>query len=135
MSQKIFVNLPVKDLKRSIEFFSRFGYNFNQQFADETATCMVISDHIYVMLLTEEKFKQIMPKDIVDSDKSTVVITCLSAESKDQVNEIVEKAIKAGATKVRDPEDFGFMFHRSFNDIDGHIWNYMWMDEKHVKAQ
>lgn len=135
MSQKIFVNLPVKDLKRSIEFFTKLGYKFNPQFTDETAACMVISDHIFVMLLTEAKFKQFTPKEIADAVRTTEVLTCLSSESKEAVNELVDKALAAGATETRDAQDYGFMFGRSFNDLDGHIWEIMWMDENAVEEQ
>ncbi|CAN5509075.1 VOC family protein [soil metagenome] len=128
MSTKIFVNLPVKDLSRSMDFFKKLGYTFNPQFTDETAACMVISEDIFAMLLTEAKFKIFTPKDIADSTKSTEVITCLSAESKDNVNEIVDKALQAGGTETRESQDYGFMFGRSFNDLDGHIWEIMWMD-------
>ncbi len=134
MSTKIFVNLAVKDLKRSMEFFKAIGYSFNTQFTDDTAACMVISDDIYVMLLTEDKFRQFTPKQITDAAKSTEVLTCISAESRDKVNELVDKAIKAGATETREPQDYGFMFGRSFNDLDGHIWEIMWMDEKQIQG-
>ncbi len=133
MSTKIFVNLAVKDLNRSMDFFKSLGYSFNTQFTDDTAACMVISEDIYAMLLTEDKFKQFTPKQIADATKSTEVLTCLSAESKDKVNELVDKAIKAGATETREPQDYGFMFGRSFNDLDGHIWEIMWMDEANIK--
>ncbi len=133
MSTKIFVNLAVKDLNKSVEFFKKLGYSFNQQFTDETASCMVISDDIYAMLLTEPKFKQFTPKEISDATKTTEVITCLSAESKDAVNELVDKALAAGGTETRPPQDYGFMFGRSFNDLDGHIWEIMWMDESAVQ--
>lgn len=133
MSTKIFVNLAVKDLNRSMDFFKSLGYSFNTQFTDDTAACMVISEDIYAMLLTEDKFKQFTPKQIADATKSTEVLTCLSAESKDKVNELVDKAIKAGATETREPQDYGFMFGRSFNDLDGHIWEIMWMDESQIR--
>ena len=132
MSTKIFVNLPVKDLNRSIDFFTKLGYSFNPQFTDETATCMVITEDIYVMLLTEAKFKEFTPKEVADASKTTEVLTCLSAESKDAVNKLVDKALAAGATETRDPQDYGFMFGRSFNDLDGHIWDIMWMDQSAV---
>ncbi len=125
MSTKIFVNLAVKDLNRSMEFFKAIGYSFNTQFTDETAACMVISDDIYAMLLTEDKFKQFTPKAVADATKTTEVMTCLSADSKEKVNELVDKAIKAGATELKEPQDHGFMFYRSFNDPDGHIWEIM----------
>lgn len=128
MATKIFVNLPVKDLKKSIEFFTKLGYTFNQQFTDETATCMIISEDIYAMLLTHEKFQSFTKKQIADTTKTTEVLTCLSADSKEQVNELVDKAVKAGGTETKEPQDHGFMFYRSFDDLDGHTWEIMWMD-------
>ncbi|MEO8512528.1 MAG: VOC family protein [Ignavibacteria bacterium] len=133
MSTKIFVNLAVKDLNRSMDFFKAIGYSFNLQFTDETAACMVITDDIYAMLITESKFKEFTPKKIADATTSTEVLTCLSAESKDKVNEIVDKAIKAGATELKEPQDHGSMFYRSFNDLDGHIWEILWMDESSIQ--
>lgn len=128
MPTKIFVNLPVKDLDRSMEFFTKLGYEFNPQFTDETAACMVISDTIYAMLLTHDKFKEFTSKEIVDANKSTEVLTCLNTDSKEEVNALVDKALEAGATEAQDPQDLGFMFSRSFNDLDGHIWEVLWMD-------
>ncbi len=128
MATKIFVNLPVKDLNKSKEFFTKIGFTINPQFTDETAACVVISDDIYAMILTHAKFKEFTKKEIADSTKTTEVLTCLSSESKDKVNEMVDKAIAAGATEARDPMDYGFMYARSFNDPDGHIWEVMWMD-------
>ena len=133
MSTKIFVNLPVKDLHKSIEFFKGLGFAFNRQFTDETAACMVISDDGYVMLLTEAKFKEFTQKQIADATKTTEVLTCFAVDSKDEVNRIVEAALAAGATEVREPMDYGFMFGRSFNDLDGHIWEIIWMDPSHVQ--
>ncbi len=128
MATKIFVNLPVKDLNKSMDFFKEIGYSFNPQFTDETAACMVITEDIYAMLLTHAKFKEFTKKEIADATKTTEVLTCLSTDSKDQVNELVDNALKAGATEARDPEDYGFMYSRSFNDLDGHIWEVLWMD-------
>jgi uncharacterized protein len=128
MATKIFVNLPVKDLKKSIEFFTKLGYTFNQQFTDDTATCMIISEDIYAMLLTHEKFQSFTKKQIADATKTTEVLICLSADSKEQVNELVDKAVKAGGTEPKAPQDHGFMFYRSFDDLDGHTWEIMWMD-------
>jgi uncharacterized protein len=133
MSQKIFVNLAVKDLNKSVDFFKKLGYSFNQQFTDETASCMIISDDIYAMLLTEPKFKQFTPKEIADASKTTEVLTCLSADSKDAVNELVDKALAAGGTEANPAIDYGTMFGRSFNDLDGHIWEIMWMDESTIQ--
>jgi predicted lactoylglutathione lyase len=133
MTTKIFVNLAVKNLDESIEFFKRLGFTFNPQFTDETAACMVISDDIYAMLLIEKKFREFTKKEIADASKTTEVLTCLSMESKDQVNRIVDTALEAGATEARPPMDYGFMFGRSFNDLDGHIWEIIWMDPSHVQ--
>ena len=133
MSTKIFVNLPVTDLDRSKAFFATLGYTFNPQFTDATAACMVISDDIYAMLLTKAKFKEFTRKAIADANKTTEVLVCLSTDSKDKVNKVVDTAIKAGASEARDPMDYGFMFGRSFNDLDGHIWEIIWMDPKAVQ--
>ncbi len=128
MATKIFVNFPGKDLNRSKEFFTKIGFSINPQFTDQTAACAVISEDIYAMILTHEKFKEFTKKEIADATKTTEVLTCLSSDSKDKVNEMVDKAIASGATEARDPMDYGFMYARSFNDPDGHIWEVMWMD-------
>jgi uncharacterized protein len=133
MARKIFVNLAVKHLDKSIEFFEKLGFSFNPQFTDETAACMVISDDGYAMLLTRAKFKEFTPKEIADANTTTEVLTCLSADSKDEVNRIVDTALAAGATEARAPMDYGFMFGRSFNDLDGHIWEIIWMDPRHIQ--
>jgi predicted lactoylglutathione lyase len=130
MSTKIFVNLPVKDLDRSKTFFGKLGYSFNPKFTDDTAACMVISDDIYAMLLTHPKFAQFTNKSIADATKTTEVLVAVSTDSRDKVNEIVDTALKAGATEFAEPKDYGFMFYRSFNDLDGHIWEILWMDPK-----
>jgi predicted lactoylglutathione lyase len=132
MTTKIFVNLPVKNLKRSMDFFGKLGFTFNRQFTDDTAACMVISEDIYTMLLTEPKFKEFTRKPIADATKTTEVLTCLSMESREKVNSLVDTALSAGATEAREPMDHGFMFGRSFNDLDGHIWEIMWMDPSAV---
>jgi predicted lactoylglutathione lyase len=131
--RKIFVNLPVKNLDASMTFFKALGFTFNAQFTDETAACMVISDDIFAMLLTHDKFKQFTPKAIADTSKTSEVLTALSAESKDEVNKMVDAALKAGGQKLREPQDYGFMYERSFQDLDGHIWEIMWMDPAAVK--
>jgi predicted lactoylglutathione lyase len=133
MPTKIFVNLAVKDLEKSKMFFTKIGFSFNQQFTDSTAACMVIADDIYSMLLTHEKFKQFTKKGIADANKTTEVLVTLSADSKEKVNELVDRAISAGATEARDPHDYGSMFGRSFNDLDGHIWEVFWMDPTMIK--
>ncbi|MBW4491418.1 MAG: VOC family protein [Trichocoleus desertorum ATA4-8-CV12] len=128
MTTQIFVNLPVKNLKQSIEFFTQLGFQFNPQFTDETATCMVVSENISVMLLTHEKFKMFTPKAICDATKSTEVLVCLSTESREKVDEIVRKAIAAGGTTYNEPQDHGFMYAHGFQDLDGHIWELMYME-------
>jgi uncharacterized protein len=133
MPSKIFVNLPVKDLDKSKTFFGKLGYTFNAQFTDETAACMVISDDIYAMLLTHAKFKDFTKKPIADAHKTTEVLIALSVDSKDAVSKLVDAAVKGGGSENRDPQDYGFMFLRSFDDLDGHIWEIFWMDPKHVQ--
>ena len=133
MATKIFVNLPVKDLERSVAFFTGLGYAFNAQFTDDTAACMVISDDIYTMLLTEAKFREFTRKEIADAGKTTEVLTCLSAENREAVDALVDKALTLGGTEARDPMEYGFMYARSFNDLDGHIWEIMWMDPRAIQ--
>ena len=129
MSKLIFVNLPVTDLKRSMAFYAAIGAGNNPQFTDETAACMVVSDAIHVMLLTHDKWRQFTSKPIVDAHASAQVLLCLSADSKDEVDAYVDKATAAGGKGDPTPtQDFGFMFGRSFEDPDGHIWEVMWMD-------
>jgi hypothetical protein len=132
MSTKIFVNLPVKDLNASKAFFGKLGYTFNPQFTDETAACMVISDDIYAMLLTEAKFKDFTPKAISDAKTSTEVLVALSCESREQVIDLVSKAIAAGGKTYAEPKDYGFMYQHGYEDLDGHIWEVMWMDPSAV---
>lgn len=128
MSTQIFVNLPVKDLKRSIAFFTQLGFQFNPQFTDETATCMIVSENIFVMLLTHEKFKTFTPNEICDATKSTEVLTCLSMESRAKVDEMVRNAIAAGGKTYNEPQDHGFMYAHGFQDVDGHIWELIYME-------
>jgi predicted lactoylglutathione lyase len=132
MATQIFVNLPVKDLNRSIEFFTKLGYTFNPKFTDEKATCMIISDTIYVMLLKETFFQTFTKKEIVDAHKAAECSIALSADSKDAVNEMVGKAEAAGATIPNPASDYGFMYQHSFEDFDGHHWEFIWMDPNGV---
>jgi predicted lactoylglutathione lyase len=128
MATKIFVNLPVKDLDKSIEFFTKLGYSFNPQFTDEKATCMIIGEDIFVMLLVDKFFKTFVPNDIADATKSTESIICLSSESREKVDEMVKKAIEAGGKIYKEPQDHGFMYGHGYQDLDGHLWEIMWMD-------
>ena len=134
MATNIFINLPVKDLEKSKNFFSKLGYSFNPQFTDEKAACMVISETIYAMLLTEPFFKGFIPDRVIaDANQTKEVIVALSAESKEQVDDLTDKAIAAGAKQFREPEDHGFMYGRSFEDLDGHVWEIVWMDPGHLQ--
>ncbi len=133
MATKIFVNLPVKDLDKSMAFFKSLGYSFNPQFTDSTAACMVISEDIYAMLLTHPKFKAFSPNPISDATKSTEVLIALSFESREQVGGIVKKAVAAGGKTYSEPKDYGFMVQHGFQDLDGHIWEVFWMDPAHVQ--
>jgi predicted lactoylglutathione lyase len=129
MSQLIFVNLPVADLPRATAFYEAVGAVKNPQFSDHTASCMVLSDTIHVMLLTHDKFRQFTPKRIADSRETTEVLICLSAESREAVDGTIAKAGAAGGRIDPGPkQDYGFMYGRSFEDPDGHIWEVMWMD-------
>lgn len=128
MATKIFVNLPVKNLSQSVEFFTKLGFSFDAQFTDETATCMIVSDDIFVMLLTHDKFKTFTPKAICDATKSTEVLVCLSSESREKVDDMVRKAVAAGGTTYNDPQDHGFMYGHGFQDRDGHIWELIYME-------
>lgn len=126
--RQIFVNLPVKDLNRSIAFFTQLGFAFNPQFTDETATCMIVGENIFVMLLTVAKFQQFTPKTICDTARATEVLIALSCDSRAAVDEMVQKALTAGASTYADPKDYGFMYQHGFQDPDGHIWELFWMD-------
>ncbi|QHT67644.1 VOC family protein [Rhodocytophaga rosea] len=133
MATKIFVNLPVKNLNRSVEFFTKLGYRFNPQFTDEKATCMIVGEDIFVMLLVEPYFKSFTKKDIPDTSKSSEVIIALSSDSKEQVDELVNKAIAAGATTPNAKQDQGFMYSWGFQDLDGHLWETMYMDPSAIQ--
>ena len=128
MATKIFVNLPVKNLDKTKIFFAALGYTFNEQFTDENAACMIISETIFAMLLVEPFFKGFIDKDIVDATKSTEVLIALSTDSRAEVDDLVNKALAAGGTETRPAQDHGFMYTRSFNDLDGHIWELVYME-------
>lgn len=132
MASKIFINLPVKDLDKSMEFFKYMGYSFNPHFTDENAACMIVSDNIFVMLLTEKYFRNFTPKDICDAKKSTEVLIALDTNSKEEVQEIVEKARINGAVIYAEPKDHGWMYQHSFADLDGHQWEFVYMDESKI---
>ncbi|HEY8383591.1 MAG TPA: VOC family protein [Microvirga sp.] len=129
MTKMIFVNLPVADLDRSIAFYEAIGARKDDRFSDGTAACMVLSDAIFVMLLTHDKFRQFTPRRIADARETSEVLLCVSSESRAAVDETVERAERAGGAIDTGPQqDYGFMYGRSFEDPDGHIWEVMWMD-------
>lgn len=135
MSKLIFVNLPVADLPRAKAFYEAIGARNDPRFTDETAACMVFSDTIHVMLLTHDKYKQFTAKEIADTRKTSAVMLAVSEDSRDGVDVTLGKALKAGATEPRDKQDYGFMYNRSFEDLDGHTWEIVWMDlEAFMKA-
>jgi len=128
MATKIFVNLPVKDLDKAVTFFTSIGFEFNPQFTDENATCMIVGEDIFVMLLVESYFKSFTGKDINDTSKTSEVIVSLSAESREKVDDILAKAIASGAATPNPTQDLGWMYQRGFEDLDGHCWEFAFMD-------
>ena len=134
MSKLIFVNLPVADLPAAKAFYEAIGATNNPQFTDETAACMVFSDTIHVMLLTHAKFSQFTPKRIANAQETSEVLIAISADSREAVDDIADKATTAGGREPREKQDFGFMYSRSFEDLDGHIWEPMWMDLEAAQA-
>jgi len=135
MARKIFVNLPIKEMKRSQEFFRALGFSFNPQFTNEQGACMVISEDIFVMLLVEPFFQGFTKKPIVDAKKATEVLVCLSCESRAEVDDLVKKALAAGGAAPNAPQDHGFMYGHGFEDPDGHVWELTWMDPAAVPPQ
>jgi hypothetical protein len=128
MATQIYVNLPVKNLERSVAFFTRLGFGFNPQFTDQNATCMNVGPDSFVMLLTESFFQTFTPKKIADARQSTEVLVCLSCESRDKVDEMVAQALAAGGSAPNPAKDHGFMYQHGFEDLDGHLWELMHMD-------
>ncbi|MYR97197.1 MULTISPECIES: VOC family protein [unclassified Streptomyces] len=135
MAQMIFVNLPVKDLETTRGFFEKLGYAINPQFSDDKTACVVISDTIFVMLLTEPRFKEFTKKDVADASKATEVILALSADSREKVDELADAALAAGGFPAGETQDLGFMYGRSFQDPDHHIWEVIWMDPAAVEGE
>lgn len=127
MNRKIFVNLPVNNLDQSCKFFEALGFQFNPQFTDDTAACLVISDDIYSMLITRQKFLGFAPNPIADARELTEVLIALSCESREEVDELVAKACAAGGKTFNEPQDYGFMYSHAFQDLDGHAWELLWM--------
>jgi predicted lactoylglutathione lyase len=128
MATKIFINLPVKDLERSKAFFSGLGYSFNPQFTDDKAACMVVSEHIYVMMLVESYFKTFTKKEVNDAHLATEVLLALDAASREEVQQTITKATGLGGSIYAEPQDYGWMYQHSFADPDGHQWEIVYMD-------
>ena len=129
-SRKIFVNLAVHDLKKSMDFFSKLGFSFNPKFTDDKAACMIISDEAFVMLLSEPFFRTFTKREPCDTSRQTEGLFALSCESKDEVDQMVRTALASGGSKAMDPQDMGFMYNWSFYDLDQHHWEVLWMDPK-----
>jgi uncharacterized protein len=128
MSRLIFVNLPVSDLSASRTFFGAIGFEFDEKFCDDKAACMVVSEQAYVMLLERDRFADFVTKPVADASEATALTVAVSAESREAVDAFAEAAFEAGASAAKDPQEYGFMYGRSFHDLDGHLWEVMWMD-------
>lgn len=133
MIKQIFVNLPVKDLKKSMKFFSALGFKFDPTFTDKNATCLILGKNIFAMLLVEKFFKTFTKKKPCDTHQSVETLLALSVGSRKAVDEMTKKALKAGGKEPREPEDHGWMYGRDFEDLDGHTWEVFTMDLKAMK--
>jgi uncharacterized protein len=133
-TRQIFLNLPVENLDKSVEFFTKLGFEFNPQYTDEKATCMVLSDQAFVMLLVKDFFQTFTTKPLVDPATQIQAIIALSAESRSEVDELVRTALEAGGTPANDPQDYPNMYSSSFHDLDGHLWEVLWMDPAHAEG-
>ena len=128
MSRLLFLNLPVTDLPASREFFAELGFGFNEKFCDDGAACMIVSDQAYVMLLPRNRFADFVTKPVADASETTALTVAISAEDREAVDAFAATALAAGASAAKDPQDYGFMYQRSFHDLDGHLWEVVWMD-------
>lgn len=135
MTKQVFINLPVKDLEKSMNLYTNMGFTNNPQFSDETAKCMVWSEHIFLMIMTHEKFKNFATKPIADTKSSLAGLFSLSVENVDRVNEVTKNALAAGATEPAEMRDYGFMQQRTVEDFDGHTWEIFFMDMSKFPAQ
>jgi len=134
MPSQMFVNLPVKDLGRSVAFFTQLGYTFNPQFTDANATCMIVGENCFVMLLVEPFFQGFTPKPIADARAGTEAIIAVSLDNRAAVDAHADKALAAGASATSEPKDYGFMYQRGYQDLDGHLWEVFHMDTNHPDA-
>ncbi len=132
-SRLMFVNVPVKDLSASTAFFRGLEFEFDEKFTDDSCACMVVSEQAYVMLLAESRFADFTTKPVADARTCTEAILCISAESRDTVDAFADAALGAGASHAGEPMDHGFMYGRSFHDLDGHLWEVMWMSPEAVE--
>jgi uncharacterized protein len=132
-ARKLFVNLPVRDLKRSMQLFAALGFEFNPRFTDEKAACMILSEEAYVMLLVEPFFRTFTSRDVCDTASHAEALLSFSCASRAEVDEIVKRAVAAGGKAVNSPQDHGFMYDWSFSDVDGHGWGVFWMDPAAVQ--
>lgn len=133
-SRSIFVNVPVRDVGASIAFFGKLGFAFDERFTDESCACMVVSEQVaYVMLLSEARFADFTSKPVADARTTTEAILCVSADSREAVDELADAALAAGGTVANEPMDHGFMYGRSFDDLDGHLWEVLWMSPQAIE--
>jgi predicted lactoylglutathione lyase len=128
MARQLFVNLPVKDLDKTVEFFTALGFSFNPDFTDENATCMIVNDNAFVMLLVEAYFQTFTSKPVAEASAAAEVIMSFSLDSREAVDELVRKALTSGGAPSQEAQDYGFMYNHSFQDPDGHLWEVFWMD-------
>lgn len=135
MATRAFINLPVKNLEKSMTFFQQLGFNFNPQFTDDKAASMIVTDNIFVMLLTEDYFKTFTRKEVADATRSTEVLIALDTSSREEVQQIVDQAAAAGAHIYAEPQDHGWMYQHSFADLDGHQWEFVYMDETQLPSE
>ncbi len=135
MATQIYVNLPVKNLKASTDFFAKLGFSIEGKFSDDTAACLVIGENIHAMLLTEAKFRTFTPNAICDTNRFTEVLVCITVGSREMVDAMVRKAVGAGGMIYKAPEDHGFMYGHGFQDLDGHIWEIIAIDTPAMPAQ
>ena len=135
MATKIFINLPVKDLNRSISFFTELGFSFNPKFTNEKGTCLIIGENINAMLLVEEFYATFTNKEICNAETTSEVLIAVSFETREKVDEIMEKAIQSGGTEYVETKDYGWMYQRTFLDIDGHHWEIFYMDESKIPSE
>lgn len=128
MASQLFLNLPVQDLQRSVGFFTALGFTFNPDFTDENATCMVVNENAYVMLLVEAYFKTFTTKEVTGTSGSAEAIIAYSVDSREAVDQAVQTALASGGSASQEAHDYGFMYNHSFQDPDGHLWEVFWMD-------